>query len=168
MKVNGAGFDGFGIGGTFEKADMATAVGWVCGELPEGKPRHLLGIGEPADIILGIENGADSFDCVSPTRMGRNGSAYVHPSAETPNGRVNLLNARFKDDFGPLDPECGCYTCKNYTCAYLNHLFKAKEMLAATLASIHNLYFLVDLTKKARQAILEGKFDRFKESLGLL
>jgi len=186
IQVDGTGFDGFGIGGTFEKADMATAVGWVCDELPEGKPRHLLGIGEPADIILGIENGADTFDCVAPTRMGRNGSAYVHPSAPlrhplrhppaggadggadggAPTGRVNLLNARFKDDFGPLDPECACYTCKNYTRAYLNHLFKAKEMLAATLTSIHNLYFLVNLVKEARQAILDGKFEEFKHSRG--
>lgn len=151
-------FDGFGIGGTFEKADMATAVGWVSDELPEGKPRHLLGIGEPEDIILGIENGADTFDCVAPTRLGRNGSIY------TAAGRINLLNARFVEDFTPLDPGCGCHVCRNYSRAYLAHLFRAKEMLAATLASIHNLYFLVALAKEARKAIIDDRFEEFKES----
>ena len=150
-------FDGFGIGGTFEKGDMATAVGWVCSELPENKPRHLLGIGEPMDLILGIENGADTFDCVAPTRMARNGSVYTRKE-----GRLNLLNARFVDDFTPLDPLCKCYTCTHYTRAYLAHLFRAKEMLAATLASIHNLYFLVHLVKEARQAIVDGKWEEFK------
>jgi queuine tRNA-ribosyltransferase len=151
-------FDGFGIGGTFEKADMATAVGWVCDELPEGKPRHLLGIGEPEDLILGIENGADTFDCVAPTRLGRHGAAYTH------SGQVNLLNARFAADFGPIDKGCDCYTCKNYTGAYLNHLFKAKEMLAATLTSIHNLYFLVSLAEEARKAIIGGTFETFMKT----
>jgi queuine tRNA-ribosyltransferase len=151
-------FDGFGIGGTFEKGDMATAVGWVCAGLPENKPRHLLGIGEPVDLILGIENGADTFDCVAPTRMARNGSVYTRTQ-----GRINLLNAQFVSDFSPLDPTCMCYTCKNYTRAYVAHLFRAKEMLAATLASIHNLYFLVHLVKQARQAIIEGKWEDFKE-----
>ena len=154
-------FDGFGIGGTFEKADMATAVGWVCDELPEGKPRHLLGIGEPEDLILGVENGADTFDCVAPTRLGRHGAAYTH------SGQVNLLNARFAAEFGPIDPGCSCYTCKNYSGAYLNHLFKAKEMLAATLTSIHNLYFLVSLAEDARKAIIGGTFETFmKTKLG--
>jgi queuine tRNA-ribosyltransferase len=152
-------FDGFGIGGTFEKGDMATAVGWVCAELPEGKPRHLLGIGEPADLILGIENGADTFDCVAPTRLARNGSVYTRNQ-----GRLNLLNAQFIDDFSPLDPRCGCYTCTTYTRAYLAHLFRAKEMLAGTLASIHNLYFVVNLVKEARQAIIAGKWTEFKNS----
>ena len=151
-------FDGFGIGGTFDKEDMATAVGWVSDILPEGKPRHLLGIGEPSDIILGIENGADTFDCVAPTRMARHGSAY------TSSGRINILNARFTTHMGPLDDDCDCHTCKNYTAAYINHLYKAKEMLAATLVSVHNLYYLIDLAKKARQAILEGKFEEFKDA----
>ncbi len=152
-------FDGFGIGGTFEKGDMATAVGWVCAELPEHKPRHLLGIGEPIDLILGIENGADTFDCVAPTRIARNGSVYTRNQ-----GRLNLLNAQFIEDFSPLDPTCSCYTCTKYTRAYLAHLFRAKEMLAGTLASIHNLYFVVHLVKQARQAIIEGKWVEFKNS----
>jgi queuine tRNA-ribosyltransferase len=156
--IGAIAFDGFGIGGTFEKADMATSVGWVSDELPEGKPRHLLGIGEPADLILGIENGADTFDCVSPTRLGRNGAAY------TGSGRINLWNAGFASDLSPLDPACGCYACKNYSRAYIAHLFRAKEILAATLVSLHNLYFLVGLAKKAREAILDGTFEKFKSS----
>jgi len=156
--IGAMGFDGFGIGGSFDKDDIGTAVGWVSDTLPENKPRHLLGIGsEPNDLILGIENGVDTFDCVAPTRMARNGSVY------TKRGRANLLNAQYVNDFGPIDPGCGCYTCKNYTAAYLSHLFRAKEMLAATLASIHNLYFMVNLAKEARKAIVEGKFQEFKE-----
>ncbi len=152
-------FDGFGIGGSFDKGDIGKVVGIVTENLPENKPRHLLGIGsQPEDLILGIENGIDTFDCVAPTRMARNGSVY------TKNGTINLLNAKFKEDFKPIDPGCPCYTCTNYTCAYLNHLFKAKEMLAATLASIHNLFFVVNLVKEARKAIVEGRFEEFKRN----
>ena len=151
-------FDGFGIGGSFDKEDIGIAVGWVVDNLPEGKPRHLLGIGsEPIDLILGIENGIDTFDCVAPTRIARNGSAY------TQGGRINLVNAQFTEDFNPIDSGCGCYTCTNYTRAYVAHLFRAKEMLAATLTSIHNLYFVVNLVKRARKAIVEGKWEEFKE-----
>lgn len=157
--IGSMNFDGFGIGGSFDKDDIGTAVGWVSDTLPENKPRHLLGIGsEPSDLILGIENGVDTFDCVAPTRMARNGSVY------TRKGRISLQNARYVNDFGPIDPDCKCYTCTNYTNAYLSHLFRAKEMLAATLASIHNLYFMVNLTKEARKAIIEGRFDSFKEN----
>ncbi len=157
--IGSMGFDGFGIGGSFDKDDIGTAVGWVADQLPEDKPRHLLGIGEPADIILGIENGMDTFDCVAPTRLARNGAAYSSA------GRLNILNARFISDFTPLDPECICYTCKNYTRAYLAHLFRAKEMLAATLTSIHNLYFVVDLAKRARKAIMEERFEEFRSKI---
>jgi queuine tRNA-ribosyltransferase len=150
-------FDGFGIGGSFDKDDIDTAVGWVNDILPKGKPRHLLGIGEPADLFGGIENGIDTFDCVAPTRMARNGSLYTRA------GKINILNAKFAEDFGKGDSECGCYTCANYTRAYLAHLFRSKEMLAATLASIHNLYFIVNLVKNIRTAILEGKYEGFKE-----
>ncbi len=144
-------FDGFGIGGSFNKEDMGTAVGWVSAILPEDKPRHLLGIGEPTDIIEGIKNGADTFDCVTPTRMARNGTLMVK------DGRLNIFNAQYREDFSPIEDGCGCYTCQNYTKAYLAHLFRAKEMLAGTLASIHNLYFLINFTKKIRQDILDGK-----------
>jgi queuine tRNA-ribosyltransferase len=154
-------FDGFGIGGTFEKTDMGAAVAWACAGLESvgagDKPRHLLGIGEPEDLVLGIESGIDTFDCVAPTRMGRNGGAY------TSRGRVNLTNAKYAREMGPIDPACGCHVCRSYSAAYIAHLFRAKEMLAGTLLSIHNLYFLVDLTKKARAAILRGEFQIFKK-----
>ncbi len=167
-------FDGFGIGGSFDKKDIGTAVGWVCEELPENKPRHLLGIGDPSDLILGIENGIDTFDCVAPTRIARNGAAYISRKEQgarsneqsSLRGRINLSNAEFVNDFTPIDDGCGCYTCTNYTKAYLAHLFRAKEMLAATLTSIHNLYFLVNLVKDARKAIVTGKWEEFKKRKG--
>lgn len=151
-------FDGFGIGGSFDKEDMNTAVGWVNQILPKEKPRHLLGIGEPEDLFGGIQNGVDLFDCVSPTRMGRNGTLH------TENGRININNSKFQSDFGPIDENCGCYVCRNYSRAYLAHLFRAKEMLAGTLASIHNLYFITNLVGRIRQSILDEKFFEFKES----
>lgn len=158
-QIGALSFDGFGIGGSFDKEDIGTAVGWVTDLLPEGKPRHLLGIGsDPADLILGIKNGIDTFDCVAPTRIARNGSAYIRGEKSH---RANLLNARFTDDLGPLDPSCGCHICRNYSRAYISHLFRAKEMLAATLTSIHNLYFMVNLVSEARQAIIRGTFEEF-------
>jgi queuine tRNA-ribosyltransferase len=144
-------FDGFGIGGSFDKEDMGTAVGWVSAILPEDKPRHLLGIGEPEDILEGIKNGADTFDCVTPTRMARNGTLI------TKAGRLNILNAQYREDFTPIEEDCGCYTCQHYTRAYLAHLFRAKEMLAGTLASVHNLYYLINLTNQIREKILKGE-----------
>lgn len=150
-------FDGFGIGGALEKENLGTIVRWCAEELPENKPRHLLGISEPDDIFTAIENGADTFDCVSPTRVARTSAFY------TPDGRFNLSNARFKRDFGPLDADCDCYTCQNYTRAYIHHLFKAKEMLSATLTSIHNERFVVKLVDDARLAIEDGTFFEFKE-----
>jgi len=171
-EIGAMDFEGFGIGGSFDKDDIGTAVGWVADVLPENKPRHLLGIGQPMDLILGIENGIDTFDCVAPTRIARNGSVYVSAGASSGpmvskkfGSTINLLNAQFREDFTPIDNNCGCYTCKNYTKAYLAHLFRAKEMLAATLASIHNLYFLVNLVKRARQAIIEGRFEEFKKGM---
>ena len=154
--IAGMDFDGFGIGGSFDKEDMYTVVGWVNTILPEEKPRHLLGIGEPADLFGGVENGCDLFDCVAPTRMARNGT--LHTSL----GRINLFNAKFVNDFTPVEEGCGCYTCTHYTRAYVAHLFRAKEMFAATLASIHNLYFIVHLVKKIRQSILDERFSEYK------
>jgi queuine tRNA-ribosyltransferase len=152
----GGSFDGFGIGGSFDKDDIGTAVRWVNEVLPEDKPRHLLGIGEPIDLILGVANGVDTFDCVAPTRLARTGAAY------SGGGRINLLNAQFKDDFGPIDSTCSCDTCASYSRAYLAHLFRAKEMLGATLLSVHNLHFLVHLVKRLRQAIIAGNFEEVK------
>jgi queuine tRNA-ribosyltransferase len=152
-------FDGYGIGGSFDKEDLQTAVGWVIDELPDEKPRHLLGIGEPRDLISGIEAGIDTFDCVAPTRIARTGQLY------TQTGKINILNAEFRTDLSPIERQCACYTCKHYTRAYLAHLFRAREMLGATLASIHNLHFLVNLVKKGREAILEGKWEVYKEEV---
>lgn len=158
--IGAMAFDGFGIGGSFEKEDMGNAVRWVNEILPSDKPRHLLGIGEPGDVLEAIENGCDTFDCVAPTRMGRTGTLY------TKEGNVNIGNARFASDHSPLERDCDCYTCKNFTRAYLHHLFDAKEMFAATLASIHNLRFIVRLVDGAREAILKGDFEKYKKENG--
>jgi queuine tRNA-ribosyltransferase len=157
INVDGKYFDGFGIGGSFAKEDMSTAVKWVNEILPEEKPRHLLGIGEPEDLFMGVENGVDLFDCVLPTRLGRNGTIY------TKTGKIIIMNTKFRNDFSPIEKDCECYTCKNYTRAYIAHLFHGKEMLAGTLASIHNLYFITNLVKKIRQSILDDNFFEFKE-----
>ena len=156
----GEQFDGFGIGGSFNKDDMGTAVRWVNETLPEEKPRHLLGIGEPDDLRMAIAAGCDLFDCVAPTRNARNGSLYVtddpastRKDSSTRGGRLNIFNARFKTDFTPVEDGCGCYTCQHYTRAYLHHLFKAKEMLAGTLATVHNLYHVIHLVDELRNEI---------------
>ena len=155
--IGNLGFDGFGIGGSFAKEDMSSAVKWVNEILPEDKHRHLLGIGEPEDLFMGVENGVDLFDCVAPTRLGRNGTLY------TKEGKIIIMNKQFREDYSPVEKDCGCYTCKNYTRAYLAHLFHGKEMLGGTLASLHNLYFIVNLVKDIRQSILDGSFPEFKE-----
>ena len=155
--ISGMDFEGFGIGGSFVKEDIATAVKWINEILPEEKPRHLLGVGEPIDLILGVENGCDTFDCVAPTRMARNGALYAK------GGKINITNSKYKNKISKIEESCECYTCKNYTAAYLSHLFRAKEMLAATLATIHNLYFLNNLMSQIRAAILKDKFFEFKE-----
>lgn len=156
-KVLGAmDFDGFGIGGSFNKDDMGTAVRWVNELLPEDKPRHLLGIGEPRDIFEGVENGCDMFDCVAPTRIARTGTLYTNA------GLMNMFNTKFQKDFAPVTENCDCYTCKNYSRAYLAHLYRAKEMLAATLGSIHNVHFIVKLVDRMRESILDDTFLEFK------
>ncbi len=158
MSVDGACFDGFGIGGSFTKEDISSAVKWVNKILPEEKPRHLLGIGEPEDLFMGIENGVDFFDCVLPTRLGRNGTIY------TKNGKISITNTKYRNDFNPLEEGCECYSCKGFTKAYIAHLFRGKEMLAGTLASIHNLHFIANLVKKIRQSIIDENFFEFRNS----
>ncbi|KQU28022.1 MULTISPECIES: tRNA guanosine(34) transglycosylase Tgt [unclassified Rhodococcus (in: high G+C Gram-positive bacteria)] len=153
----GRGFDGYGIGGALEKQNLGTIVRWVNEELPEHKPRHMLGISEPDDFFVAIENGADTFDCVNPSRVARNAAIY------TPDGRFNINTARFRRDFTPIDEECDCYTCAHYTRAYMHHLFKAKEMLASTLATIHNERFTVRLVDDIRASIRDGRFQEFKK-----
>lgn len=161
LEVGGRGFDGYGIGGALEKENLGTIVGWVCEELPETKPRHLLGISEPDDLFTAIENGADTFDCVSPSRVARNAAIYSR------DGRYNVTTARNRRRFAPLDDGCDCYTCKHYTRAYLHHLFKASEMLACTLATIHNERFTVRLVDDIRASITDGSFDALRtEFLG--
>lgn len=145
-------FDGFGIGGALEKERLGEILQWVNTILPPEKPRHLLGLSEPDDIFIGIENGADTFDCVSPARIGRNGSLY------TPDGRITVTNAKYREDFTPIYKDCDCYTCAHYSKAYLRHLFKAGERLAATLATIHNERFIVRLVDSIRLSIENGTF----------
>jgi queuine tRNA-ribosyltransferase len=157
LQVGGCGFDGFGIGGALEKQNLGAIVGWCCVELPEDRPRHLLGISEPDDMFTAIENGADTFDCVSPSRVARNAAVY------TRDGRFNVNTAASRRAFEPIDAECDCYTCAHYTRAYLHHLFKAKEMLAATLCTIHNERFVVSLVDRIRASIIAGDFDAFQD-----
>jgi len=145
-------FDGFGIGGSFTKEDLGDALRVVNEILPEDKPRHLLGIGEPEDITEGVKLGCDTFDCVAPTRIARTGTIYERTSAG--HQRTNLLNTKYQRDFNKPDESCDCYVCKNYTKAYLAHLFRSQEMLGAHLASLHNLYYIVNFTKRLREEIL--------------
>ena len=152
-------FDGYGIGGVFEPGEIPSTVRWVNETLPEGRPRHLLGMGaQPADLFLGVEYGVDTFDCVAPTRQARNGSLFTY------DGRINIRNVQFKEDFTPIDAECDCYTCQNYTKAYVNHLLKADEMLGFTLASIHNERFVVSTVDRIRESLIDGTFFAFKKS----
>jgi queuine tRNA-ribosyltransferase len=152
-------FDGFGIGGALEKENLGTIVGWCADVLPEDKPRHLLGISEPDDIFVAIEAGADTFDCVSPTRVARNSAFY------TDHGRFNLAGRRYKTDFTPLQEGCDCYTCTHFTRAYVHHLYKADELLSHTLISIHNIAFTVRLVDRARAAIKDGTFFQLKDKV---
>ncbi len=124
---------------------------------PENKPRYLMGVGAPQSILEGVTRGIDMFDCVLPTRNGRNGSLFTN------NGKISIANARYKDDLSPLDKNCQCYVCRNFTRAYLRHLYMAKEMLAPILGTIHNLYFMSNLMKETRKAISENYFDLFKK-----
>lgn len=154
--AEGLSFDGYGIGGALEKQNLATIVGWVSSELPADKPRHLLGISEPDDLFDAVAAGADTFDCVSPSRVARNAAVY---SAA---GRYNITGARYRRDFTPIDDECDCYTCAHYSRAYLHHLFKAKEILASTLCTIHNERFVIRLVDQIRAAIRTGEFDELR------
>ncbi|MBM9432237.1 tRNA guanosine(34) transglycosylase Tgt [Flaviflexus equikiangi] len=157
MEVDGQMFDGFGIGGALEKENLGTIVGWVSEELPENKARHLLGISEPDDLFAAVEAGADTFDCVNPSRVARNAAIY------SPDGRFNVTRSEFRRNFTPLVEGCGCYTCTHYTKAYLHHTFKAKEMISSTLATIHNEYYTVQLVDSIRRSITDGTFAEFKE-----
>ncbi len=149
-------FDGFGIGGSFTKEDMGKTVKSATENLPEGKPRHLLGIGEPIDFFLGVEYGIDTFDCVSPTRIARHGSIHSY------DGKLNITNAKYKNDMSLVCEDETCPAHK-YTKSYLSHLFRAEEMLAATIASAHNLHFLIKLVENIRASILDDNFLNYKK-----
>ncbi len=153
------GFDGYAIGGLAvgEPEGVMYAMTELCTDmLPSDKPRYLMGVGTPENIIESIDRGVDMFDCVLPTRNGRNATLF------TRNGRLNMRNASHADDLSPVDPECGCYTCRNFTRAYLRHLFKAGEIMALQLASLHNLSFYLSIAHEAREAILDDRFADWK------
>ena len=152
-------FPGYAIGGLSvgEPKDAMYDMTALCTELlPENKPRYLMGVGKPEDLLEGIERGVDMFDCIMPTRNGRNGTAF------TAHGTIVLKNARFSEDYTPLDKECDCYTCRTFSKAYLRHLFQAKEILVLNLVSYHNLHFYIRLMERARKAILDGTFKKWK------
>jgi queuine tRNA-ribosyltransferase len=155
------GFDGYAIGGLSvgeEKPVMYEILNLLTPQMPADQPRYLMGVGTPEDLLEAISCGVDMFDCVLPTRNGRTGSAF------TSFGKINIRNARFATDQDPLDKDCVCSVCKRYSRAYLRHLYQAGEMLAAILISHHNLYFFLDLMRKARNAIIQGNFDFFKKA----
>jgi queuine tRNA-ribosyltransferase len=154
LDLPGYAVGGLAVGET--KPEMHTTLEQIDDLLPADKPRYLMGVGTPQDLVNGVLRGVDIFDCVLPTRMARNNSAMLRDG-----GRLNLKNAPFARDPGPIDPDCGCYTCRTFTRAYLRHLINAGEMLSATLVSIHNLHTLVHLARDMRQAILAGTFDQF-------
>ena len=161
--ISSLDFPGHAIGGLSvgeTKQEMNDMLEVVNAILPPQKPRYLMGVGSPEDLINGILRGVDIFDCVLPTRLAR------HAAAFTPTGRINLMNASYAHDHAPIDESCSCYTCRTFTRGYLRHLVVAKEMLAATLISIHNIQFLVSLVKTSRQAILENRFEEY--ALGFL
>lgn len=156
--VTGIDLPGYAIGGLAvgeTKMQMHHVLEWLHPVMPAGKPRYLMGVGAPEDLVNGVLRGVDIFDCVLPTRLARHGSATVLGE------RLNLRNARFKDDPAPLDPTCGCYTCRNFSRAYLNHLVRSNEILAHILLSTHNIHFLLALARQMREAILAGEFAAF-------
>ena len=155
------GFDGYGIGGVANdgesKEDMYKAIDYSIPYLPEDKPRYLMGVGEPIDLLEGIERGIDMFDCVLSTRIARHGNAF------TRSGKINLKNSKFKEDFTPIESSCDCYACKNYTKAYIRHLITSNESLGGRLLSIHNTRFLIKIMEEIREAIKKDEFSKYKE-----
>ena len=154
-------FDGYSIGGTSvgeDKDTMYKMIDYAIPYLPEDKPRYLMGVGDPIDIIEGVIRGVDMFDCVLPTRIARHGNAFTH------NGKINIKNAKYKEDFTPIEETCDCYTCKHYTKAYVRHLIVCDESLGGRLLSIHNIRFLIKLTEDLREAIKNNNLLEFKEN----
>ena len=161
LECGGKGFDGFAIGGLAvgeEKSAMYDTIAFTANLMPKDKIRYLMGVGTPQDLLEGIARGVDIFDCVMPTRNARNGTLFTHF------GRVNVKSKRFALSDSPIDSACSCYACKNFSLGYINHLFRANEILYTRLASIHNIALYLDLMRGAREAILAGKFDDFKNA----
>jgi queuine tRNA-ribosyltransferase len=153
-------FPGYGIGGLSvgePKEAMYDLTELCCSLLPANKPRYLMGVGKPEDLLEGVERGVDMFDCIMPTRNGRNGTAF------TSRGQIVIKNAKFREQFGPLDEECDCYTCRTFSRAYLRHLFQAEELLVLRLISLHNVAFYLRLMEQVRSAIRQGQFRTFKK-----
>lgn len=160
MEISSLPFDGVAVGGLSvgEPHDLMydileETIQWM----PNGKARYLMGVGTPDCLVEGVARGVDMFDCVFPTRVARNGMAMIHT------GRMNMKNKQYERDFRPIEESCGCYTCRNYTRAYIRHLYKSEELLAFRLVTIHNLYFLLQFMRDMREAIVQGNFSEFRE-----
>ncbi|HEY3288869.1 MAG TPA: tRNA guanosine(34) transglycosylase Tgt [Anaerolineae bacterium] len=156
--ISALDFPGYGIGGLAvgeSKVDMLATIEWMDACLPEQKPRYLMGVGEPTDLIQGVARGMDMFDCVLPTRLARHGAAFTHT------GRINMRNKVYEEDEQPIDPGCTCYTCATFTRAYIRHLLHVGEILGLYLMSLHNVHFLIELMREIRLAILDDRFETF-------
>ena len=160
-------FDGIAVGGESIGYNMEATekiLQWVHPYLPEDKPHYAMGVGlDPADLLKVIAQGVDMFDCVAPTRLARHGMLFVNEKNQEGKHRLNIKNSQFSADFSPIDKTCDCYTCQNHTRAYIHHLFDAEEMTAMRLSSLHNLRFMINLMKNAREAIVNGNFKKFVE-----
>ena len=159
QSISGMDFDGIAIGGLSvgeKRAQTLDILNHTVRFLDNKKPLYFMGLGDPVGIVEAISSGVDMFDCVMPTRISRNGSAF------TSGGRINIKNKKYTCDLNPLDEKCNCYTCKNYTRAYIKHLFKSKEILSSVLLTIHNLHFIFNLVKQSRDAIISGDFESFR------
>ena len=160
-KTTSLDFPGYSIGGLSvgeDKLDMYDITSYTTSLLPEAKPRYLMGVGSPEDLVESVARGVDMFDCVLPTRIARNGALF------TSLGRINIVSSKFRDRKDPIEIGCDCYTCLNFSCAYLSHLFKTRELLGYRLATIHNLRFIMRLMSDMRHAIVEGRFQSFRSS----
>jgi len=161
-EISAMDFDGFAIGGVSvgePRKEVRKIIDYTAGFLPEDRPRYVMGLGDPADLVHAVESGVDMFDCVIPTRHGRNGWLY------TSEGIIVIRNAPYKKDFRPPDESCGCYTCRNYSRAYLHHLYRSNEILGLVLNSLHNLNYMVKLTFNMRKSVIDGSFQELKENI---
>jgi len=164
-ELAGIGFDGYAVGGLSvgeSKEEMYDIIAHIGPRMPAVQPRYLMGVGDLRDVLVAVADGFDMFDCVMPTRNARNGTLF------TSRGRISIKRTEFRDDPSALDPDCGCYTCRNYSKAYLRHLFMAKEILSMRLNTLHNLYFYLDFFGKMRRAIEENRFDAFRKEWSVI